>query len=52
MQSDLQLMQSELSALGVQFDSQGNIVNYTALMIEYQRVYNGLLEEAKLLTGD
>lgn len=52
MQADLQMMQANLSALGVQFDEQGNIINYTALMIEYQSVYNQLLEEAKLLTGE
>lgn len=52
MQADLQMMQANLSALGVQFDEQGNIINYTSLMIEYQSVYNQLLEEAKLLTGD
>lgn len=52
MQADLQMMQANLAALGVQFDEQGNIINYTSLMIEYQSLYNQLLEEAKLLTGD
>ena len=51
MQNDLQLKQADLQALGVQFDEQGNIINYTALMIAYQQAYNALLEEAKLLTG-
>ena len=51
MQSDLQLQQADLQALGVQFDEQGNIINYTGLMIAYQQAYNALLEEAKLLTG-
>ena len=52
MKADLQLQQADLSLLGVQFDEQGNIINYTALMSAYQAQYNALLEQAKLLTGD
>ena len=52
MQAQLQAQQANLAALGVQFDEQGNIINYTGLMIEYQNLYNSLLEEAKFLTGD
>lgn len=52
MQADLQLQQADLALLGVQFDEQGNIINYTALMSAYQAQYNALLEQAKLLTGD
>ena len=52
MKADLQLQQADLSLLGVQFDEQGNIINYTALMSAYQAQYNVLLEQAKLLTGD
>jgi len=51
MQQDLQLQQANLAALGVQFDEQGNIINYTALMSAYQAEYNMLLEQAKLLMG-
>ena len=52
MQSDLQLQRAQLQALDVQFDEQGNIINYTGMMIAYQQLYNQLLEQAKLLTGD
>jgi hypothetical protein len=44
MQADLQLRQADLALLGVQFDEQGNIINYTALMSAYQAQYNALLE--------
>jgi len=31
---------------GVQIDNQGNIVNYTDLAIQYQKIYNDLLNQA------
>lgn len=50
MQKDLAQQQTNLKSMlagyEVQFDAQGNIINYTNLAIQFQNEYNNLLREA------
>ena len=54
MQKDLAQQQTNLKSMlagyEVQFDAQGNIINYTNLAIQFQNEYNNLLREAAGMT--
>ena len=44
--NNIATLASQIGLQGVQIDNQGNIVNYTDLAIQYQKIYNDLLNQA------
>ena len=50
LRQDMANAKATVEQMGVQFDSQNNIINYTQLEIEHQQKYNSLLAEAAKTT--
>ena len=50
LRQDMANAKATAKQMGVQFDGQNNIINYTQLEIEHQQKYNGLLAEAAKTT--